>query len=275
MSEDDDVVGSWSLDDATRLRIRTQRIDAAITEQDWWSAVVEAEELLDQHPGDAPALLRLGEALLELPDSEGAAQAYGQYLKVQRPPEPSALSGMAVARFDLCEMTGCIEVAREAIRLDPDQAAAHYYLGLALERTDGPGPEAQAAFDRAHDLDPVAFPRPIALSDEEWTETVQQATTQLHPTLQAFWAGIPVVLADTPPLEVLRRSDPPVTPSVTALYEGTPPEDDPTQARPTRLALYRANLQRVGTVDAVREEIQRALEGEALHWLGWTYEDLR
>lgn len=274
MSEDDDVVGSWTLDDATRLRIRTERIEGAIGERDWHTAIIEAEELLDDSPDNTQALLRLADATLEIPDAEGAAQAYEQYLRRVSDPEPRSLAGLAVARFELCELMGCIEVAREALRRDPEQPTASYYLSLALERTDGPGPESQAAFEVAHTLDPTSFPRPISLADDQWTRVVEEAAAQLHPTLRAFWSGVPLHLGDLPELELLRKSDPPITPTVTALYEGSPPEGDATESRPTRLVLYRRNLRRVGTIEGVTREVHRALEGEALHWLGWTADDL-
>ena len=60
-------------------------------------------------------------------------------------------------------MAGAIEKFREAIRLAPENARAHYQLGLALERT-GARAEAQAHFAEAERLAPylTTAAKPIA-----------------------------------------------------------------------------------------------------------------
>jgi tetratricopeptide (TPR) repeat protein len=279
VTPEDDVVGRWTLDEATLTQLRLKRVQEAMDSAGWWDAVLEVEELLDEQPVHAEALFLLGEALLEIPDAIGAEVAYRQHISLAGESVP-ALVGLAVARFDRCDLEGCLEAADRALALAPDAAEAHYYRSLALEHVPGRASDVLMSFMAAHRLRPQAYPIPATLGEEAWEAAISLAVSSLHPTLRSLWDGIPVALHDLPSLEDLVRGTTPVTPTVTALYVGTPPPEpaDPTQPydgpRPDHLLMYRRNLCRAGSFDAVTEEIARALEAEGLHWLGWSPDDL-
>jgi tetratricopeptide (TPR) repeat protein len=281
---DDEVIGGWKIDEDTRLALRLESVKKALDEEDWSNAVIEAEELLDEAPDHVEGLYLLAEALLELGDAEGANETFERHLEVAREQEveldpghlAAVLCGLAVARFECVDMPAAAEAAREAIRLAPDLAQAHYYLGLALERMQGRKSESTQSILAAHRLDPEAYPLPLLLHRAQWEAAFGSALEVVHPRLQAFWSGLPVHFHELPDLAELRRHEPPLSPTVSGLYEGEPPENvkDPWQSRPKSLRLYTANLARLGHLDRMSEEIARTLQDEALDWLGLTLEDL-
>lgn len=277
---DDEVIGGWHIDPATRLALRLDRVKKALDAGDFGGAVLEAEELLDEEPEHAEGLFLLAEALLELGDAQSAADTYVQYLAAAEDggdlaTRAGALAGLSVARFECIDLPGAVEAARESLRIAPDLAETHYYLGLALERMTGGKSEALSSFVAANRLDPQAYPLPIRLDPKEWKRVTEEAHRGLPPALQAFWTGVPIELIDLPDLAELRASDPPITPTVSGLYVGDPPEEgDPWTIKPSAIRLYIGNLARLADRAEIIDEIGRTLQGEALDWLGLQDEDL-
>jgi tetratricopeptide (TPR) repeat protein len=277
---DDEVPGAWTIDPSTRTQLRLDRVRVMLDEGDYAGAIIEVEELLDEDPEHAEGLFLLAEALLELGEAQSAAETYEGYLAtvgdgaaddLALAQKAAALCGLAVARFECCEPIGAAEAARASIRIAPELAEAHFYLSLALERVDGRKAEAASELMAAHQLDAEAYPLPLALSADGWSAAIREAMSHLPRSLIEFWRGVPIEVLDLPALEELRRSDPPVTPTVSGLYVGTPPEGgdvDPWTERPKGLRLYKANLARLGTRAAVVEEITDVLHTEAADWIG-------
>lgn len=279
---DDEVVGGWRIDDATRVQLRLDRVKKALDQGDWGGAVLEAEELLDEAPKHAEGLFLLGEALLELGDAQGAVDAYEQHLETAQAAgggdaamRAGALAGLAVARFECADLAGSVEAGREAVRMAPDLAETHFYLGLALERLPGRKSEAMSEFVAANQLDAEAYPFPARLDAKQWQALFAEALNMVSDDLRAFWGNIPVVFSEWPPLDELRAVDPPITPTVSGLYSGIPPEEeDPWTVKPTGLRLFTGNLARSGDRDGIIEEIARTLMHEAMDWVGETEDDV-
>lgn len=266
---DDEVQIGWNIDPDVRTELRLDRARTAIEQGDFEAAVMELEELLDEAPEHAEALFLLGEAALEIGDFETAAAAFHSHLHHETTPTPAAWSGLAVARFDTCDIEGSAAAAREALALDPGLAEAWFYLGCALERLPGQGSEALRALATAQRLDGDSFPFPLQIAEAEWQGLVSKASTLLPRALREFWGEVPVHLSDWPDLAELRAAEPPITPTVTGLYQGTPPdEEDAWDYRPEALRLFTKNLERSPSREAVVEAIARTLDHEARDWLG-------
>lgn len=269
MHMDDELpTGVWSLDPETRTALRLDRVRRMLRDEDYVEAVVEVEELLDEEPDNPEGLFLLGESLLELREPSIALLAYERFVELTGG-DADSLLGLAISRYEVCDLAGAAVAAREAVRLDPSRAEAHWYLGLALERLPGRRTEALQAFAAARELDPTEFPFPLRLSDSEWRGAIGMAVGRLHPRLQSFWDGIPVRLEPWPDLAELRRADPPITPAVSGLYLGEPPtEGDPWIERPKAMRLFRHNLERARDPHELLDQITQALQDEALDWLG-------
>lgn len=277
---DDEVQGGWRIDDATRAALRLDRVRKALDKSDWPGAVLEVEELLDESPDHPEALFLLAEALLELGDAEGARDAYQQHLKAAGPDgdkamRAGALAGLAVASFECVELQAAVEAARKSLELAPDLGETHFYLGLALERIPGKKSDSVAAFMAAHRLDPEAYPLPKQFSEAEWNAMVAEAMSALPDAVRTFWKGVPVLLVDLPDLAELRAIDPPLTPTVSGLYDGVPPEEgDPATEKPESVRLFTGNLARLGDRAAIVSEIGNTLLHEAFNWLGVTDDEV-
>jgi tetratricopeptide (TPR) repeat protein len=272
---DDEVVGTWQLDPATRSALRLEQVRKTLARGDFDLAALEAEELLDEEPDHVEALLLLGQAEIELGDAQTAALALSRYLDLVGAPTANALSSLAAARFHMCDLVGAIELAREATRLDPSIATAHWVLAMSLERMPGQSTSAAQAFAAAHQLAPETCPFPLTLDSPQWELAVGQALEQIHPALREFWNGVEVRLSELPDLRTLRAAHPPMTPATTGLYVGEPPVDaDPWSQRPEALRLYLRNLARAVDAPALVERIADVLEHEALDWLGVSFEML-
>lgn len=270
--EDDIPNGVWRIDAGTRHVLRFDRARAAFDAGDWAVAVVEAEELLDESPDHPDALRLVGNASLELGQPEIAADAFGQLLEAGSA-GADVYSGLAVALFDLCEIPRSIVMAREAIKRRPDDAEAHYTLGLALERTGSA--ESATHFAAARQLDPELYPFPLRLKTADWERAYEAALNLVSADVAGFWDGIPVRWEDLPPLEELEAESPPIRPTVGGLAAGTPPpEGDTGGLRPDALRLFQRNLARAPDKRALAEDIAAVLESEAMAWTGWTEEDL-
>ena len=260
--------GVWQLDPATRTAMRLDRVRAAMRERDYTSAIIEVEELLGEEPNNAEGLFLLGESLLEVGDAPLALEAYSHHIELGGS-DRDALLGQAIARFETCDLIGSIEAAREVIRMDSSVAEAHWYLGLSLERLPGRQMDALAAFSAARQLQSADFPFPLELSEKAWNEALARALRGIHPSVEEFWYGVPVKFEGLPDLDELRKHEPPVPPTISALYLGDPPEEaDPWSKRPTAIRIFRDNLARSKDMDEVVLQLGLALQSEALDWLG-------
>lgn len=265
--DDELPVGVWSLDPETRAALRLDRVRRLMSEHDYVEAIIEVEELLDEEPDNAEGLYLLGESLLEVGEAPIARDAYSRQIRLTGG-DARSLLGLAITRYDTCDLPGAAEAARDAIRLDSSQAEAHWYLGLSLERLAGSATESVQAFAVARQLEPDAYPFPIVLDDPGWRSAIVAGMAKLHLTLQAFWSGVPVRLDEWPDLAELERSDPPIPPGVCGMYVGEPPEEgDPWEVRPSEVRLFRRNLERARDLDELVDQIAVALEAEALDWL--------
>ena len=229
---------------------------------------MEAEELLDDAPEHPEGLFLLGEALLELADFSMARMCYEQRVGLDGG-DAASLLGLAIAAFQGCDLAMAVEASREVVRLQPDNAEGHYYLGLALERIEGRATESLAELSAASHLDPDRFPLPMQLGEEDWEQLVGAAVMQLHPRLQTFYQQIQFRLEDLPELSELKRHDPPLPPTIGAMYLGHPPDAaDPWVHRPDAIRLFARNLGRAPSPDDLVTQLSHALQEEALDWLG-------
>lgn len=273
----------WNLDPEMRIAMRLERVQKLVERMAWPDAALEAEELLDESPDHVLALELLARAQLGMMDAEGAALTWEQVFELDPAATPSRLAGLAMARFDVCDLVGAVEAAREAVRLDASLAEAYFVLGLALERLPGRSVEAAQALLAANRLDPVAYPFPLHLDQSGWEQALTTAMLQVAPQVRELWEGVPVRLPDVPDLEMLRESQPPVTPRLPGMFEGDAPSmqdplpDDPWGQKPDGLRLYTRNLSRVHSLEELIERLADVLEQEALVWVGvdpWDEDDV-
>lgn len=260
--------GPWGADPATLRALRLHRTRKAYEDRDLLTALIEAEEILEEDPSDTDALEVLGNVELDLVHGREAALVYMTLLELV-PDKPAWLAGLAVSRFLNVEFDEAVEAGRKALELDPDLAEAAAYTGLALEHLKQPK-EAARYLQTAARLAPTRFPLPVAEGKIPWRRLVAAALARIPEHLGFFFKKVPLVWHQLPDATVLQATDPPINPLVLALYEGTPPEEgDPTQILPRSIRLYRGNVQRFAhDPERLIDDLVESLVAEAADWTG-------
>ena len=114
-------------------------------------------EAIRLQPDFAGAHTNLGAVLRQLGDADGAAteSRKGMELLKQKSSEQAAVFATNSGRrlLNAGDLDGAISQFRTAIQSMPEYAAAHYQLGLALQRK-GENGEAAKEFEKAAVLDP-------------------------------------------------------------------------------------------------------------------------
>lgn len=248
--------------------LRLHRTREAYRDHDLATALLEAEELLDSDPDNVEALELLGDTELELGHGREAGLVFDQLLELS-PGEPLYLAGLAIARFLHTDFEGAAESAQAAIAQNEELAEAHAYRGLSLDRL-GRFDEASQHLARAAELDPEGWPDPPRIEDLPWPALVREALARLPEALHTFYARVPIVFQLYPDISVLRSVDPPISPLVLALYEGTPAgQDTEEEILPRTVRLFLANARRFATdLDRLTNDLAHALASEASDWLG-------
>ncbi|MBN2360012.1 MAG: metallopeptidase family protein [Deltaproteobacteria bacterium] len=218
----------------------------------------------------ADACLRLQQPKAALAAAERAAAA------VPEAPDPHHLQAQAL--FDLLRFDDALDAVARAIDRDPRFAAAYHLRGEILTFVDD-GAAARKAFERARRLDPEAFFEPPRIDEGEFERIVAEAIDALPPQVADYLHNVAVVVEARPSVELLRASDPPLTPACLGMFDGTPrPDertDDPWSQLPRAVRLFRDNilLQCRDRADVV-EVVSTTLLHEVGHFLGLDEEDL-
>jgi tetratricopeptide (TPR) repeat protein len=244
---------------------RLQFARACLDEKDPSTAELHLEELLDQFPHHQNALRLLAESFLRQRDLECARQVLDQLVRLGEE-DDWVSTALAVVCFESCDLMAALSATDRVLNGNPAHAEALFLRGLALEHL-GDSPAAQGAFTQAHSMDPSTFPLPLELSQADWTHTIHEAMQQVSAPVRAFWQDVPIELVPLPPIEELRLTQPPITPLVPGLFDGTPPEQPDLRLRPRALRLFTGNLARCADQEAIIDRIVQTLEREASEWM--------
>lgn len=260
--------GAWSIDPATLLQLRLDKAEHALSRGGFDMALVEAEELLDEHPAHARALQLSAQSALGMGDALTALASLTRYMELHTP-DATTLVTVAAARFECVDYPGALAAGGQAATLDSSLAEAWYYQGLAAERINHPD-EARSHFARAAELSADRLPEPRPFADLPWDDILAQAVSSLPEQVRTFLSPVPIRWDDFPAAEDLVGHYPPLSPFTDALYRGKPdPEADPWSQRPEYMHLFRANLARAVEHEGdIPEQLARALLHETAHWLG-------
>ncbi len=255
-----------TLDPGAIAALRLDRTREAYRNHDLITALLEAEELLEDDPDNVEALEVLGDTELELGHGREAELVFTHLLDLQ-PDEPVYLTGLAIARFLHTDFQGSVDAGLEALSTTPHLVEAHAYVGLSLERM-GLFSESAEHLERAAALDPSGWAPPPDVSEVPWQALLEAALEAVPQEIQAFYDKVPIVWQQLPDPTVLRAVDPPISPLVLALYEGTPPDPE-LGALPRSMRIFQGNARRFARdLKRLTEDLSHALAAEAADWLG-------
>lgn len=183
---------------------------------------------------------------------------------------------LASILYDLCDFEAGLQEVDRAIRADPDDPYAHYLKGLLSDMMGSPA-AAEACFREAERLDPEGFPRPPAMSDEDFQKALEEAQATLPKEFRRHVTDLPIVVQDLPSRDLLATLDTPA-PDLLGLFVGVPRTLKTTQdlpGPPDTIYLFKRNLERAcADVEDLVEQIGVTLLHEIGHYLGMEEEDL-
>ncbi|MDF1562069.1 MAG: tetratricopeptide repeat protein [Deltaproteobacteria bacterium] len=152
-----------------------------------------------------------------------------------------------MAHFELGALEAAAECFDLALALEPDEALAHWYLGLIAEHL-GESDEALRHAERARRLDPETFPTPFLSTTRTFEGAVERAIEQLAPAWKSRIRRFEIVVEALPPRGRLGPLSP------LALWDLRETGEGQT------IALFRRNLERgSGSLEALVKNLQRTL----------------
>jgi len=265
-------------------------------------------------PGNIPAELELARTLLQNeeldearsildavliagPSGDDVAEAYylrGAVLLAAGEPRGALLSldaahAAAPGDSEILSLTGeayfalwALEKAREALerslRSNNRNAHAHRFLALVLDR-EGKRKIAAMHFERAADLEPESYPRPVRVSKEVFDRIAREAIEALPAPVKERLGTIGFLVRDYPVLAMLADRPDDADPETLGVFFG---EELPAryEARgiafvPNHIHLFQRNLENMcATVEELEEEIRTTVFHEVGHYLGYDEEGL-
>ncbi|HEV7499000.1 MAG TPA: tetratricopeptide repeat protein, partial [Vicinamibacteria bacterium] len=112
------------------------------------AALDELRETVRLQPRSAEAQLSIGQILRQKGDAAGAEAAFAEAERLHKRTADDQAASFAVSagakKLAAGDLAGAIVSFREAVRLAPEQAQAHYQLGLALRRSRTAGAAAES-----------------------------------------------------------------------------------------------------------------------------------
>ncbi|MFT3835448.1 MAG: metallopeptidase family protein [Myxococcaceae bacterium] len=221
-------------------------------------------------------LLRIrAEAHDVLEEPHAVLQALEQAWKLM-PDSPGLRLDRALAMFETAKFD---EARRELTGLaatEPLDAWPHHFLGLIAERRGDAG-TAERELELARKLDPESFPKPVKLSDSEWSRAVAHAIDALPEHAKELMGNTTVTFLPLPADQDLQGGD--LSPTMLGIFRGTPiPERNVLEAAhhlTAEIVLFQRNLERaVRSKDELFEQIDVTVLHEVGHLLGLDEEDL-
>lgn len=187
------------------------------------------------------------------------AEAKRSMARLPEPPFENGSYTFLIGRafYELAESEKALPFIEESVRLDPEHADAHYYLGL-LRDDAGDGRGAVESFLRSRALDASRPAAPWAPSPDGFVQVVKRALSGLDALLGRYVRDAEVYIVDVPGAELVVDG---VDPRALVVLDTRPQEDEDNVA--ARLFVYQRNIERAaGTAGNLEAELASALERE-------------
>ncbi len=260
------------------LEKKLDEAETALDQGDAEVALALCTQVLKSVPDHAGAHFVRGDALRVIGDMYEAAEAY-RMAALLRPDHAASWASLALTTFEMLDFEEAHRAVSRAKREDPRNPEAWWVRSLLQEwRGDFAG--AHRSLAHSQWLDPMGFPMPPHLTDEEVEKLVEDAIRRLHPGLQEHLSNVTVVLDEVPSIDVLVQYDPPASPlELLGYFAGhslmEKSTDDPWSSLPATIVLFRRNLARISTNrDMLIEQLRITLYHEIGHFLGLDEHDI-
>lgn len=188
--------------------------------------------------------------------------------------DPMPRVARASALFDLGRLDEAAAEVAKAIDRDPRCADAWWLRGrIATVKADHAA--ADKAFEKAVSYDGERFQPPFRIDEDAFAAVLEAAMQELPDPVRGAMKNVAVIVQDLPDLEVLKKSDPPLSPSAVGLFDPEPLAPHGGPGQPVRIFLFRKNLEvSCATREEMVDEVSVTLLHEVGHHLGLDEDDL-
>jgi tetratricopeptide (TPR) repeat protein len=207
------------------------------------TALEIAEEEGDGGPDEEMAFeahLRLAQLYMDTGDLEDAL-THAQDARGMDRDSADAEVAVGEVLFELGRFDDAGKSASKAVDKDNRHAGAYFLRGMVLERA-GTSDAATKAYEKARTLDPETFTPSMQMTDDALLDAVAEAMGELPSEHQGFLKDIKLTVQALPSDEDVRVSH--VSPSAPLAFKGLPLDDDPGDAKPRELLLFKSNMLR-------------------------------
>jgi predicted Zn-dependent protease with MMP-like domain len=188
--------------------------------------------------------------------------------------DPMTRVARASALFDLGRLDESTAEVAKAIDKDPRCADAWWLRGR-LATVKGEYTAADKAFEKAVSYDSDRFQPPFRIEEDAFASVLEAAMGELPEVVRNAMKNVSVIVQDLPDLDVLKKSDPPLSPSAVGLFDPEPLAPHAGPGQPVRIFLFRKNLEvSCATREEMVDEISVTLLHEIGHHLGLDEDDL-
>ena len=226
---------------------------------DWDAAIEQIDDALDFAETSeevADCILLKVDALMAKGDADEARRAM-KMLPEGPFDAPTYLFLVGRAWYELGDIEKAAPLIEQAVKADPGNPDAQYYLGLVRDE-QGDARAATEALLRSRALDMGRPPPPWSPSSETFSTLVRSAIEKLDLVLARHVREAEVYVVEAPGAELVVDG---VDPRA-ALVLDTPPVEDGAPPR-VRVFVYQRNLERLaGSLEALETELGNALERE-------------
>lgn len=190
---------------------------------------------------------------------------------------PGARTILGSVLFEGCRFDEAVSELQRAVTDEPNDARAHFLLGV-LEERRGNGERSRQLLGRAAKLE-EQFRSVKPMSEAEFEAVVREALAELPEDVAKALENVSVQIDGFPEDELLRSVDPPFDPFLLGLFQGTPLGDksffDGAGDLPPTVIIFQRNLELAcATREELLEQIAITVVHEIGHYLGLDEDDL-
>jgi predicted Zn-dependent protease with MMP-like domain len=247
-----------------------EQVEEALDAGDFEKASRLAIKATRKKEDDPDAWGMLGEAREGLGDLEGALQAFGKAVELD-PEWAAGHAHVAGLHLEFGEMGAAADHLERAFELAEEDAEAIYNFAILTE-LEGESPTAGRFYGAAAELDPERFPKPVRVTLDEFHAMARRAVDDLPDQIREFIGDVPIVIQNVPERDEKGRfvNNAPLLLGE-CIGDHTEPDGalDPVTAMPSRIVLYKLNIERASVdKDDLAEQIRITVLHELLHYLG-------
>lgn len=280
-------IGShMSRDLERRISEHIERCERNLERADIPGALVEARaaySLAHDHADELPrdifieSCLSMASALIEA-DAPNEALAICEEVEEIDASDLELRFYKGLALFQLVRFGEASSEFQRCADEEEDWAVNALWHQAVIAEFDGDNEEAERLYRAAYDLEPERALLPVRLTADEMQSILADAIEALPEVLRQALDTVVIEIDALPSRDLLFSEDPPFSPLILGLYQGTPWGEKSVIDQPRdvdRILIFQRSIERIAEDrEGLHEQLLITLHHEIGHHLGWDEDDL-